>query len=518
MAGFIKEKDRRIIPRWRSFNKTLQLGELSPSEIPQSHSRVSYDLLVKKINDWNKFRTVAHAADLVGSAGLILRSSSNDPEINGAAEFLLRQDVGASEWSKKIARRILGIHDPVDFAPDSQDEYRHILYKKIRYLKQLLRVEPNNAIAWVEISRCYVCLGQIDQATRSMDIALKIEKHNRFVIRSASRLWVHLDEIDKAHYTILKSERTIYDPWLLAAEIAIGSLDGQAPKLIRHARKMLDHGDMSDNHISELASALATLEYADGSNNKAKKLFKKSLIDPTENSVAQACWASESRLRLKDTPENIRTHDSLVHNRIFHSQDTFEAGFMFYYHNNQWNNAIEQCNGWKLDQPFSSKPYRFGSFVSSVAIEDYLSGEKFSRQGLISNPHDFTLLNNSAFCLINNGEFDKAKNRILTIETLGLASNDEKNEIVLLATKGLLDFRNGDIQNGRMLYKKAIYNAKKIKDEHLLSYAMAFHAIEETSQAVPDHSVINESLRCNNNASDPLLEILQDRILHKVNA
>ena len=221
MAGFVKEKDRRIIPRWRPFNKTLQLGELSPSEIVKKHSRAPYDLLEKKINDWNKFRTIAYAVDLVGTAGLVLRSCSNDPGINSACEFILRQDVDVSEWTKKIARCILRIPDLMDFAPASGDEYKHVLYGSIRYLKQLLRIQPSDAIAWVEISRCYACLGQIDQAKRCMDIAVKIEKDNRFVIRSASRLWVHCDDIDRAHHTILKSERSIYDPWLLAAEIAI---------------------------------------------------------------------------------------------------------------------------------------------------------------------------------------------------------------------------------------------------------------------------------------------------------
>ena len=518
MAGFVNEKDRRIIPRWRSFNRTLQLGELSPSEICRSDPRIPHNFLVAKINDWDKFRTVAHAADLVGSAALVFKNPPYDPRIDNAAKFLISQDVGVSEWSKKIAKRILGISEQVNFSHDSQEEYKQILYNKIRYLKQLLNVNPNNVIAWVEISRCYACLGQNDQAAHSMDIAIKIEKDNRFVVRSASRLWVHLDEIDKAHHTILRSERTIHDPWLLAAEIAIGSFDGQSPKLVRHARKMLYRDAMYDKHVSELASALATLEYVDGSTNKAKELFRRSLIDPTENSVAQACWASGSRLRLDDIPQNIKSQqDMFVTQNVLDSKDTFEAKFIFYYQNAQWNDAIDTFHGWKMDQSFSSKPYILGSFVSAVAMEDYISGEKFSSQGLISNPDDFTLLNNSAFCLINIGNLDKAKKRISKIETLGLVSDDKRYEVVLGATKGLFDFRSGDVKSGRILYKKACSKAKDMNDEHLFARAMAFYAIEELAQTHPDYDVINESLECKNDTNNPMLEVLHKRIIDKRN-
>ena len=154
------------------------------------------------------------------------------------------------------------------------------LYEQVRILRHLLRTEPRDPIAWVELSRTYAILGLREQAERSMAVALQLAMNNRFVLRSASRLWIYLDDPERAHDIIGRADRTCYDPWLLAAEIAIGSIDKKTPRFVKAARLMLSRGQFSPAHISELASAVATLELASGSIKKSKKLFGRSLEHP----------------------------------------------------------------------------------------------------------------------------------------------------------------------------------------------------------------------------------------------
>ena len=44
--------------------------------------------------------------------------------------------------------------------------------------------------------------------------------------------------------------------------------------------------------LSELASSIGTVELLYGSNKKSRELFKKSLISPNDNTLAQVEWAA----------------------------------------------------------------------------------------------------------------------------------------------------------------------------------------------------------------------------------
>lgn len=498
MAGFIGYEDRRVIPRWRTFNKTLSLGELDPVENNYVHFRISYDFLAQKISDWRKYRTVAHATDLVGSASLII-GKTEDVNIIAAARFLLRDDISVSPWSREIARRILKRPDTNESISNVEEVDKKILYSHVSHFRQLLKVEPKDPITWVELSRTYACLGLREQAQQSMTVAVQLAMNNRFVLRSASRLWIYLDDTERAHHILLKSDKTPYDPWLLSAEIAIGSINGRTPRFIRPARRMLMKEEFVNEHISELASALATLEFLDGSMNKAKKLFRKSLIQPTENSIAQAGWASR------------RKHGSIdFDHRYLQIPNTFEAISRICYHNSLWEDAIQQCIEWQFDQPFSSRPYGYGSYISAVALEDYSKSKKFAEQGLFTNPSNFTLMNNLTYSLIKNNDMEKAWKNILAMQRL--RSLSDKDKLVLQATRGLWEFRNGNVENGRKSYTDALSMARKIKDKRLLASASVFYALEEISQEESDQSVISRAFHNMKQVHDPIFRVLEHRL------
>ena len=214
MAGFSSDKNRKIIPRWRTFDKTLRLGELNSVVPPRAHLQLTSDFLAPKIMDWLQHQTVGHAADLVG-AGLTL---GREREVAKAARFLLQDDLNVSPWARELAERALRTPDNTEVSPSSKTLEKSTLHAQVRTLRHLLRNEPRDPITWVELSRAYAILGLGEQAERSMTVGLQLAMNNRFVLRSASRLWVHLKDPEKAHDIIVRAERTPYDPWLLAAE------------------------------------------------------------------------------------------------------------------------------------------------------------------------------------------------------------------------------------------------------------------------------------------------------------
>ena len=205
-------------------------------------------------------RDLGYAADVVGTAVTLGRGE----EVVDAARFLLRRGLDLSPWLRQLAERVLGTPKRTENILNSEALNKQSLYEQIRLLRRILREEARDPISWVELSRFYAILGLGDQAGRSMTVALELARDNRFVVRAASRLWVHLGDYDRAHDIVVRADRTRSDPWLLAAEIAIGSIDGRFPRYFKQARRLLAGELFSPMHISELASALATLELSSG--------------------------------------------------------------------------------------------------------------------------------------------------------------------------------------------------------------------------------------------------------------
>ena len=362
----------------------------------------------------------------------------------------------------------------------------------------MLHAQPKDPITWVELSRVYAILGHREQAKRSMIIGLQLANNNRFVLRSASRLWVHLDDPEQAHHILTKAERTPHDPWLLAAEIAVGSIDGRKPKFVKIARKMLTDERFSRGHISELAAAVATLELKFGSANRSKKLFRLSLEDPTENSIAQAAWAS-------------RKYNFIHFNdRYLKRSNAFEAESWGHYQRSQWSEAVEKCKLWHFDQPFSSRPNIQGSCVTAVALEDYETSKWFADRGLMANPADFILLNNLAFAYINLKKFQTAESILSKLNRLALY---DSHRVIQRSTEGLLKFRTGNISRGRELYSDARSLARKIQDDRLFDLASAFYAIEEVSRNSSNSATISsEVCKKLKRQKDPIFRVLEHKL------
>ena len=498
MAGFSTDPDRRVIPRWRTFDQTLRFGELNSGIAPRPQKQVTTDSLAPKLADWLQHKTVGHASDLVGAA-LTLR---REDEVTEAAQFLLQNELNTSPWARELAKRALGAPDCAETAPGPAALEKATLHNRVQSFRHLLRTEPMDPITWVELSRTYAILGLREQAERSMTIALQLAADNRFVLRSATRLWVHLDDTEKAHAIIGRAHRTRHDPWLLAAEVAVGSIKEKTPRFVKAARQMLSAGRFPPAHISELASAVATVELAFGNVRKSKKLFGQSLEQPTENSIAQAAWASRQNNAIQFDDEQLELCNA------------YEAEAWINFQKGQWDQSVEGCRQWQYDQPFSSRPGVHGSYMSAIALEDYATSAWFARQGLRANPSDFMLMNNLAFALVNRGgSSDIAEAGQLLARARHLHQSDQ-HRLVLQATQGFLAFRTGDVVSGRKLYSDARLQARNMRDDRLHALASVFHAMEEVAQKTSSsESVLSEAFQALRRVrKDPILRMLEGKL------
>ena len=193
--------------------------------------------------------------------------------------------------------------------------------------------------------------------------------------------------------------------------------------------------------FSELAAGLAGLEYKHGKRRTAQKLISKSLVEPTENSAAQALWYNAA----KNMDINSASHMAL-------SEFAYEAGVYKAIARRDTGSAIQNSRRWLDDEPFSARPALSGSFFCLAHLYDQEAALSFVTRGLQANPDDPMLLNNM---LVANARMDNFEEVCRIFEKLRRYENDPSFRAVFLAAKGLVAFRKGRNAEGQEYYYDA---------------------------------------------------------------
>jgi len=464
MANLFEHEDRRVIPNWRSFDKTISLGELSTLNNVNNFIKTNLNIDTY-IGDWKNNKSIIHASDLISAA--IVHDKKENKEVINAAEFILANDLKATHSQISISKMILGvdnilesknIFDQINFDNISNFFGPNLIYEKIKNLKDKLKIYILNPILYVELSRYYSMIGQERQSIKMMKMALELAPNNRFVLRSAVRLFLHFDNGENdftqyIHDVLRKTPLTLKDPWLMSAEISIATLRNRSSKFIKNGQDLINSKNVSYFNLTELASSLGTVELLNGNSKKSRDFFKKSLISPNDNSLAQVEWASTKDKQLEIQPEK------------FNVKLNFEALALDNFNNSNFSEALDNSIKWFLDMPFSKRPVMFGSNLSSTLLKDQKKSISLLRAGLVSHPNDPQLINNLAYALALDDRSQEAMNELNKIKNIIV--NDNVTEICLLATKGLAYFRSGNYDEGRIYYLKAIEESHSIQNRDL---------------------------------------------------
>jgi tetratricopeptide (TPR) repeat protein len=459
---FLPKTNRKIIPRWRDFWTTAALGLLTPAVTYTEESQLPRASEIEAHEAWRLNHTLWHALDLVGSALVV--GDISDPDVLSAAKFLESKGRDCPAPARQLVKRIVHPEEQpslnVELSAISQSSLRvEIQAKRLR-----LGDEPRNAILWTDLARVYASLGNRTKAEHAIQMSRRLAPDNRFVICSAARFLVHIGDYEQALRLLRTTILSQSDPWIVAAEIGVSTFSAADPRFLKLGRRMVDSRDFSDFAKSELASALATIELNEGNRRAAKKFFKQSLTLPTENSVAQAEWASAQVGDLYPPA----TQPQVPRN--------YEARSLYGYRVGDWETARTNAEDWLNDQPFSSRPANVLSYLYSTILERHEEALEVLNFSLRSNPDDRSLINNKAFNLINLERLDEAETLLKRTDPKAI---DDPAAITLIATKGLLLFRRGLPEIGRLLYLDAIDIAKRKDNGHYSAMAALRLALEE---------------------------------------
>jgi tetratricopeptide (TPR) repeat protein len=295
-----------------------------------------------------------------------------------------------------------------------------------------------------------------------MKVALSLAPHNRHVLRSAARLFLHDNDPERAHDIIARNAATKQDPWLIASEIALAEVAGRSPRFFKQGVRMLDEKEARPRHLTELAGSVGTEELLNGSRKKSRKAFAQSMIDPTGSALAQGEWAAP---RLGE--------DIIPVSRLNTTLEAWEAIAFHLYRTGSFHAVPDTCWSWADADPFSIRPYEFGAATSGF-IEDYESAIALANRGLEIRPQAPGLLNAAAFALGSLGRVEEAEE---ALDRVGQLSENGWRYLVA-ANRGLLTFRKGDEAGGTELYQHAIEGFARIGAPELSARARIYLARE----------------------------------------
>lgn len=439
MAANNNNEERHVIPRWRTFREALAVGELTPAKQALNQAITGTEFIAEKEASWRENHHVPFALDLI-SAAIILGST---PTAREAATFILQHSDPIAPTAMTLARSLLGIQERSSnqTTQDRVGTIHGIQRLKIKRIEQ-----PKNAFVWMDLARLYITLGQIDAARQAIDISRALAPTERFVLRSTIRFLIHIKEVDEALHLVRSSPRTPWDPWLLAAEIAVSSVVKKNPRFTKLGKELLTSASIDPFHCSELASALATLEMYNGKQKHANRLFSNSLIKPTDNALAQVIWASK------------KAGLGQVSAGAFALPHRNEALALNAMNLLKWEQVITESLLWAKDEPFSARPRLLSSSVAASLLDQPKLAESIAREGLITNPRHPALINNVAFAMIMAG---KPADALLFLNSTHIDKNiTTANAVCLSATYGLAKYRTGDTVQGSQFYEAAIKTAE----------------------------------------------------------
>jgi tetratricopeptide (TPR) repeat protein len=502
MGVIFKTDKRRIIPRWRSLELTSVTGELENFSNNKSKSLPFNSTLTEQRKSWLEKKDLPHAGDLLSSAFVI----GLENEFLDVAEFIVANTEKASSSLLKLANRVLKSTEDV---PEQVEELantsfidKDIYSPQIRTFKNYLNKENRNPIAWIELGRLYSLVGEVKKAQKCVDAALFLDKNNRYIVRSASRFYHHFHG-DKgiALQVIKKSDFLKSDPWLISAEIAYSSVLERHSKMAKIGVEYLKNKEYNSKAITELASAIGTLEFNNGKMKEARRYFNQSLLQPNDNSLAQASWMEE----------NINGFELDVSK--FHVPLAYEAKAHDFYEKGDYKNSLHFSLRWFNDEAYSTRPINLASYVAGTFLNNNRYAIDLLRKGLELNSDDPMLVNNLTYFLVEEDRLEEAI-KIFSSSIKDINSMDESIKISVIATYGLLLYRTGEVEKGRDIYQRAISLAKKEKNDYLFALATANYVKEELRITNADTTaLINQlNLACQSSL-EPDVKIMYDRIL-----
>jgi hypothetical protein len=407
-----------------------------------------------RLEAWRRQPTPISAAEVVETAIV----EGDEANAISAAWALTSNGMSPTPLLRAQARRLLERRGEIEAVnPVPIDDFE----KRLSLWRHRTRDYPADALAWIELARLQVVLGSQNDAKRSVLVARQLAPNDRHVIRSATRLFLHLHQAEVAHDVLRRCEATRHDPWLTAAEIAIASHRNKAPQLFKVGLSFFESDRWRPGEINELAAAVGTTFLLDGNRKRGRKMIARGLADPTGNTLAQAVWITQAL----DEPV-------IEASQLRSAADANEAKTLSFFKTGEFSRSLNSAREWIDEEPFSNRAH-ITAVAAASAGQQYTETIVLADRGLRYDPGSVPILNNKVFALACLGNLDEADRLLASIRS----ENDVQTHVGD-ANRGLIAFRRSLNDTGIQHYRLAIAGFRRANNLACEQIALAYLARE----------------------------------------
>jgi Tfp pilus assembly protein PilF len=126
---------------------------------------------------------------------------------------------------------------------------------------------------------------------------------------------------------------------------------------------------------------------------------------------------------------------------------------LYKYFNHELTEALDQMNKTLEINKKYAPAYSLLGYIYSEYYYNYQEAIKISKKGVENIPHNIGLINNLAYNYLMNNDIDNAKVILEKVKNI-------VDHVYLIATRGLLKIKEGDLEEGRRLYNEAANMAR----------------------------------------------------------
>lgn len=463
----IKDLDysnRQLLPRWRPFK---DFGQLHPQKkVDRPLNEIEDKDLKNAQENWEQNRTIPYALELITLSHIF--ELSDTYQYKTAIDFILDDHSDILSSNSFLA----------DFLGKTNNNPNH--QENIRFLKKQIHQNCTNASLWVDLAYFYKTLGQNNQASKAIQTALYLRPSNVILVRAISKYFLLQNEIDNA-LALLQNDSIKDNPLIISAEIAISEAYHEKSRLLRKGISVTKNNSISRWGENELFATIGTLEFNSGNSKKGKKLIQQSLLYPNENLIAQTRYISSKFQKDFDiSPYNV--------------PNRYETDAWLAYDNNNFSKVLEMSEKWFYYQPFTSTAAVMNSYIRTLIFQEEKASIEMANKALKVCPDSFSLQNNLVVSLLRDNQIEKGNEEFEKLKKFKISTiNNDKD--VLLATSGLVDYRNGRIKEGELKYRQAVDNFKKSNDFEKMCRCYYYWGCEEKNAQTSNYLTLIQSAK-----------------------
>jgi tetratricopeptide (TPR) repeat protein len=459
-----ENKRGRLVPKWLEYPKAIGTGELVvPRQTPFEINEATKKSIKHDLEEFATDPTSQMACRLMG-AGIIL----GDNELSHDMASFIIDKRGVDPLSIKLANKILNI--------THNDEPLLEVDVRISKLRKWVSMYPRSAIGWIELSRAFTIKGQKEKAKRAAMTALQIAPYERYIVRCAVRLFLHIGDLDRAWYYVERASKYRFDPWIKATEVNVALI---SERKVPHIKKFIPRDILIDQlfDFSELLDSYGCIELDSGNDRTARKQFRLAWKKPSGNVITHAEWVIRNKL------------PGMKESCVLEFDRSPEAKTWINYFDLNVGKAMDAVREWELEEPYSKHPFIVGSFIACHAGHPK-EGVKIAKRGVMVNPHSKIIYNNLCYALLRAGNVTEADKYINKLK----AKNETDSDMISKATLGLYAFRKKNVTLGRQTYIEVIDYFKQTNNPELQALALLNLTLAELEAQTPESN--NFAVKC----------------------